>query len=123
MIPEDFEFKNEMDCRSRGGSTIITPLGTMLVEPLLDQEGIIYADLKMDLIIKAKAFVDCTGHYARWDVLNLNFNPRPYRAIHISERTGVEDLREELLDLLSRAERFNLEELKAELNRLAGLSS
>jgi len=123
MIPEDFEFKNEMDCRSRGGSTIITPLGTMLVEPLLDQEGIVYADLKMDLIIKAKAFVDCTGHYARWDVLNLNFNPRPYRAIHISEHPAVENLREELLDLLSRAERFNLEELKAELNRLAGLSS
>ena len=95
----------------------------MIVETLLDREGIVYADLKMDLIIKAKAFVDCTGHYARWDVLSLNFNPRPYRAIHMSEHTDVENLREELLDLLSRADRLSLEEVKAELNRLAGLSS
>ena len=120
MIPDDFEFKNEMDCRSRGGSTIITPLGTMLTDPLLDQEGIVYADLKMDLIIKAKAFVDCVGHYARWDVLSLNFNPRPYQAITNSLPSVSPNLREELDELLNRSNKLTHEELVDELHRLAG---
>ncbi|MFC1857897.1 carbon-nitrogen hydrolase family protein [Thermodesulfobacteriota bacterium] len=120
MIPDDFEFKNEMDCRSRGGSTIITPLGTMLTDPLLDQEGIVYADLKMDLIIKAKAFVDCTGHYTRWDVLSLNFNPRPYRAITNDLSTGSSNLREDLDELLNRSNELTHDELVEELHRLAG---
>ncbi len=120
MIPDEFEFKDEMDCRSRGGSTIITPLGSLLTEPLVDQEGIVYADLKMDLIIKAKAFVDCTGHYARWDVLNINLNRRPYRAIASSSRTDRQGLQEELVDLLNQSDHLTHDELLEELRRLAG---
>jgi len=120
MIPEDFEFKNEMDCSSRGGSTIITPLGTLLCEPLVDREGIVYADLKMDLIIKAKAFVDTTGHYARWDVLSLNFNRRPYRAVTETARGSSTRIKEKLSDLISRADRLSREELLDQLSRLAG---
>jgi predicted amidohydrolase len=123
MIPNDFEFKKEMDCRSRGGSTIITPLGTLMTEPLLDQEGIVYADLKMDLIIKAKAFVDCTGHYARWDVLNLNFNRRPYRPIASPAAGFPIDIQQELSELLKKADQLNREELLEALQRLAGLDS
>jgi len=118
MIPEDFEFKHEMDCRSRGGSTIISPLGAFLEDPLVDGEGIVYADLKMDWIIKAKAFVDCTGHYARWDVLNLNFNRRPYRAIAESPGDRGWDLKEEIRQLLGRADQLAAEEFKEELKRL-----
>ncbi|MBW2200937.1 MAG: carbon-nitrogen hydrolase family protein [Deltaproteobacteria bacterium] len=120
MIPDDFEFKNEMDCQSRGGSTIITPLGTLLADPLLDQEGIVYGDLKMDLIIKAKAFVDCTGHYARWDVLSLNFNRRPHRAINSPQQPLQAVLQEEIAELLCRAEQLSHDELLDELRRLAG---
>ncbi|MBW2538489.1 MAG: carbon-nitrogen hydrolase family protein [Deltaproteobacteria bacterium] len=120
MIPDDFEFKNEMDCQSRGGSTIITPLGTLLADPLLDQEGIVYGDLKMDLIIKAKAFVDCTGHYARWDVLSLNFNRRPHRAINSPQQPIRAVLQEEISELLCRAEQLSHDELLDELRRLAG---
>jgi nitrilase len=119
MIPDDFEFKNEMDCQSRGGSTIITPLGTLLDDPLLDQEGIVYGDLKMDLIIKAKAFVDCTGHYARWDVLSLNFNRRPHRAINSPQQPLRAVLQEEISELLCRAEQLSHDELLDELRRLA----
>ena len=120
MIPDDFEFKNEMDCRSRGVSIIITPLGTPLTDPLLDREGIVYADLKMDLIIKAKAFVDCAGHYARWDILSLNFNPRPYRAITNDLSSLSSNLREDLDELLSRSNQLTHEEIVDELHRLAG---
>jgi aliphatic nitrilase len=123
MIPADFEFKQEMDCQSRGGSTIITPLGTLLADPLLDQEGIVYGDLKMDLIIKAKAFVDCTGHYARWDVLSLNFNRRPYRAINSPRQLGQAVLQEEISELLGRAEQLSHDELLDEIRRLVDENS
>ncbi len=122
MIPDDFEFKHSMDCRSRGGSTIISPLGTMLTEPLLDQEGIVYADLKMDLIIKAKAFIDCAGHYARWDVLNVNFDPQPYQAMTIRSSSFEGDLREGLTDLLSHMDDLSHEELMDEIKRLGGIA-
>lgn len=120
MIPEDFEFKDEMDCRSRGGTTIISPLGHLVAEPLLDKEGIVYAKLKMDHIIKAKAFIDCTGHYARWDVLNLNFNRRPNQAIATPRRPPELELREELTELLARASTLTHEDLLGEIHRLAG---
>jgi hypothetical protein len=77
----------------------------------------------MDLIIKAKAFVDCTGHYARWDVLNLNFNRRPYRPIASPAAGFPIDIQQELSELLKKADQLNREELLEALQRLAGLDS
>ena len=39
---------------SRGGSTVIDPLGNPLVDPLWDVGGIIYANLSSDLLIQSK---------------------------------------------------------------------
>lgn len=44
-----------------GGSAIISPSGEYLAGPLYDREGIIYADLHFNLIVKRKATVDTTG--------------------------------------------------------------
>ena len=56
------------DILSRGGSTIIDPLGNLLVDPLWDVEGIIYANLSSDLLIQSKMDFDVKGHYARKDL-------------------------------------------------------
>ena len=56
------------DILSRGGSTVIDPLGNPLVDPLWDVEGIIYANLSSDLLIQSKMDFDVTGHYARKDL-------------------------------------------------------
>ena len=77
----------------------------------------------MDLIIKAKAFVDCTGHYARWDVLNLNFNRQSYRPIAIPAADFPIDIQHELSELLENADQLNREELLEALQRLADTGS
>ena len=56
------------DILSRGGSTIIDPLGNLLVDPLWDVEGIIYANLSSDMLIQSKMDFDVKGHYARKDL-------------------------------------------------------
>jgi nitrilase len=56
------------DILSRGGSSVIDPLGNPLVDPLWDVEGILYANLSSDLLIQSKMDFDVTGHYAREDV-------------------------------------------------------
>lgn len=65
------------DVMCRGGSVIISPFGEVLAGPLWDQEGILYADLDMDEVTRAKIDFDVTGHYARPDVFRLDVNTRP----------------------------------------------
>jgi nitrilase len=52
----------------RGGSVIVDPLGQVLAGPLWDQEGILYAELDLREVAKAKFDFDVVGHYARRDV-------------------------------------------------------
>jgi nitrilase len=54
----------------RGGSAIVDPYGRYLAGPLFDAEGILYADLDLETLIKAKMDFDPIGHYARDDVFS-----------------------------------------------------
>lgn len=58
----------------RGGSCIIDPFGHDVTETLWDQEGILYADLDMELVPASRMEHDVCGHYARPDVLKLQVN-------------------------------------------------
>lgn len=53
---------------------MIAPNGQVIAGPHTDDEAIIYADLDMSMIIKAKYTVDSVGHYARPDVVRLSIN-------------------------------------------------
>ena len=50
-----------------GGSVIVSPLGTVLAGPLLEDEGVLTADLDMDDILRGNLDLDVVGHYARPD--------------------------------------------------------
>jgi nitrilase len=72
---EDLAGQPEVMCR--GGSAVISPLGDVLAGPLYDQEGILYADLDLAEVPRAKFDLDVVGHYARPDVFQLVVNERP----------------------------------------------
>ncbi len=81
MYPKDLEgledLADQPEVICRGGSAIISPLGDVLAGPLYDQEGILYADLDLAEIVRAKFDFDVVGHYARPDVFQLTVNERP----------------------------------------------
>ena len=61
----------------RGGSVIVSPVGEVIAGPLYDEEGILYADLDLSEIAKAKIDFDVVGHYARSDIFQLHVNSEP----------------------------------------------
>lgn len=60
-----------------GRSVIVGPLGEVLAGPLLDEEGILTAEVDLDDIIGAKLDFDPIGHYARPDLFSLNVDEAP----------------------------------------------
>lgn len=60
-----------------GRSVIVGPLGEVLAGPLLDEEGILTADVDLDDIVGAKLDFDPIGHYARPDLFSLNVDEAP----------------------------------------------
>jgi len=55
----------------KGGSSIIGPDGKYLVEPVVDEERIILAELDMAAIDKELMTLDVSGHYQRADLFEL----------------------------------------------------
>lgn len=77
-IPEEYDFKKlypeGREWINVGNSTIIAPNGKVLAGPLEAEEGILYADINLQDIIKAKRMFDVVGHYSRPDVFNFKVN-------------------------------------------------
>jgi len=77
LSEEEFPMKEAMmteDYWQNGGSMIVKPDGKILVEPLIDQEGILYAELEIESVIKERQNLDISGHYSRFDIFNFSVN-------------------------------------------------
>ncbi len=74
---------------NRGGSVIIAPSGEVIAGPLWDEEGILFAELDMDEITKAKVDFDVVGHYARPDVFQLNVNSDPQSPVVFNSKKNA----------------------------------
>ncbi|MVO08214.1 carbon-nitrogen hydrolase family protein [Flavobacterium sp. TP390] len=62
-------------------SGFIGPNGAVIGEPLIDEEGIIYADIDLSKCIQPKQMHDILGHYNRFDIFDLRVNTAPTRKI------------------------------------------
>jgi aliphatic nitrilase len=63
--------------RNSAFSGILGPDGRVIGEPLIDEEGIVYADIDLSRCIQPRQMHDITGHYNRFDVFDLRVNRRP----------------------------------------------
>jgi nitrilase len=65
----------------RGASVIVDPFGTVLAGPLLDEEGLLVADLDLDEVTRGRYDFDVTGHYSRPDLFSLTVDTRHRSAV------------------------------------------
>jgi nitrilase len=78
-VPADIPGRDDLyggddDWASRGNTVIVDPSGTVAAGPLVEQAGIIYADIDLAQVQKARRHLDVVGHYARPDVFELKIN-------------------------------------------------
>lgn len=73
-------------------SGVLGPDGRVIGEPLIDQEGIVYADIDLSRCIQPRQMHDITGHYNRFDVFDLRVNRRPLQAARFDDFPADEDL-------------------------------
>jgi nitrilase len=62
-------------------SGFIGPNGAAIGTPLIDEEGIVYADIDLEKCIQPKQMHDILGHYNRFDIFDLRVNTAPTRNI------------------------------------------
>jgi nitrilase len=76
--------------KSSAFSGVIGPDGRVVGDPLIDDEGIVYADIDLGRCIQPKQMHDIVGHYNRFDVFDLRVNRRPQTPLGWadSERTA-----------------------------------
>lgn len=71
----------EKDLLQRGGSAIIAPDASYVVEPVFDEANIIYGELELDLVKQGRLLLDTDGHYSRPDVFELRVNDKPNKNV------------------------------------------
>ncbi len=86
-VPADLPGRDDMyggeeDWLSRGFSTIVAPDGKILAGPLVEQEGILYAELDAATARASRMEFDPVGHYARSDVFHLVVDSGHREAAH-----------------------------------------
>jgi aliphatic nitrilase len=75
--------------KSSAFSGIIGPDGRLVGEPLIDDEGIVYADIDLERCIQPKQMHDIVGHYNRFDIFDLRVNRRPLSPLGLTEGERV----------------------------------
>jgi aliphatic nitrilase len=66
-----------LERRDSAWSGVIGPHGNLVGEPLIDEEGIVYAEIDLNDCIQPKQMHDIVGAYNRFDIFDLRVDRRP----------------------------------------------
>ena len=81
-------------------SGVIGPDGRLLGDPLIDDEGIVYADIDLGKCIQPKQMHDIIGHYNRFDIFDLRVNRTSQQPVNLRDfEVETEARKAELLSL------------------------
>jgi predicted amidohydrolase len=95
-VPDDFPLKNLSSFELTGIAAIIDPRGEYLAGPIHNKEGLLYAEIDLDLIIQAKMVIDTVGHYSRPEVLSLNINDQAFSPLDLRKENMISTLKYQL---------------------------
>lgn len=83
-----------LERKSSAFSGVIGPNGRTVGATLIDEEGIVYADIDLGRCIQPKQMHDIIGHYNRFDVFDLHVNRKPLSPIGLSALDAGEEAAE-----------------------------
>lgn len=81
---EDEAVRKQLSRKRSALSGIFGPDGRPVTDPLIDDEGIVYAEIDLARCIQPKQMHDIIGHYNRFDVFRLLVDDRPQQPITFS---------------------------------------
>jgi predicted amidohydrolase len=84
-LPADFELTEDFaaapDVLLRGGSAIVAPNASFVVDPVYGKEDLLTAELDLDRIAEEKLALDTGGHYSRPDLFEVKVNRLPLKQV------------------------------------------
>src|SRR6266513_2691063 len=104
LDPEQEKLLRDSD--SCGGSVIVAPSSRVIAGPMGAEEGILYAECRLELGVLTKLRHDFAGHYNRPDVFQLQINrsaPRLYSVYAPREAASLEPPPQDALPATPRA--------------------
>ncbi len=81
--------------KSSAFSGIIDPAGNVIGEPLIDEEGIVYADIDLNACVAPKQMHDIIGGYNRFDIFDLKVDRSPREPAAFEDAEPRDDAPEE----------------------------
>jgi nitrilase len=92
-VAHDEESRAMLERKHSAFSGIFGPDGRLMTEPLIDDEGIVYADIDLGRTIQPKQMHDITGGYNRFDIFELRVNRRAHdRLVFVDPDEDIEIL-------------------------------
>jgi nitrilase len=118
-LPPDFPLRETVNLDyAHGGSQIVAPLGIPLVPPTLG-DTILYAECRADMIKVWKAIIDTVGHYARPDIVRLQYMKSAEPTLAEFALETMERKSPDELEAIAERHGLRRQELESGIERLA----